>query len=66
MLTAVSPNSFIMTAIRYPCRSVKIRLQMPPPGQPAHLLHTIKQARTWVITARTGQASISQHQGNRR
>ena len=24
--TAVSPNSFIMTAMRYPCRSVKIRL----------------------------------------
>ena len=31
--TAVSPNSFMITAIRYPCLSVKMRLQKKRGGQ---------------------------------
>jgi hypothetical protein len=31
--TAVSPNSFMMTAMRYPCCSVRMRLRKPPPVQ---------------------------------
>jgi hypothetical protein len=50
--TAVSPNSFIMTAIRYPCFSVRIRLSnvdFPAPRKPQMIVKGTRLASSTSV-----------------